>query len=997
MMNYALRFYLFFLLFSPVWQFSDLQSQELKFSLSSTKVTWELKPEVEVPIANAIFLPDFKAADWVKATVPGTVFGSYVEQGIEKDPNFGDNIYKVDKKKYDRNFWYRTLFTLPEEYSKSRVWLNFEGINRKGEIYFNGNRLGLLDGFMERGRFDITSLISKSSPNVLAVLAYCPKTPIPNYASPTYISSAGWDWMPYVPGLLSGITDDVYISTSSDITIEDPWIRTELPTNNQADLSVSLDLKNNSDKEVKGVLTGVILPGNVTFTKTVTLKSNQLQNVEVNKKDYPQLSIINPKLWWPNGYGEPNLYTCELKFKIDSVISDLTTIQFGIRKFTYDTIGSVLHIKVNGTPILVKGGNWGMSEYMLRCRGDEYNTKVRLHKEMNFNMIRNWIGSTTDEEFYQACDTYGIMVWDDFWLNSHKNLPDDIFAFNKNAVEKIKRFRNYACIAVWCGDNEGYPLPPLNAWLHEDVKVFDGDDRWYQPNSHSDALTGSGVWTNMDPKSYFAAPPLGFGGNKGWGFRTEMGTAVFTTFESFKEFMPDSTWWPRNEMWDKHFFGPSAGNASPDIYSKSINKSYGEATGIEDYCKKAQLLNIETNKALYEGWADHVGNDASGILVWMSQSAYPSMVWQTYDYYYDLTGAYWGAKKGSEPLHILWNCADNSVKVTNTTNKGVTKVTAEARIYNLNGEEVKSMRNTKTVDVAINSAKECFVLNFDKEVNLALGRNTFSSSNTEDVGKPGNVTDGNPGSRWSSANEENEWIAVDLGKVTKFNAIELDWEAAYAKTYKIQVSNDSLSWTDIYSSDKGEGGMDNIGLEPVKARYLKMTGLKRAIEWGFSLFEFKVFNEKKTDENKELLSNVHFVQLTLKDSNGKQISDNFYWRGSKYLDYKGLNALPELKLNISTKTAKTDGKYFIDAKIENPGSSKAVAFAVRLQLLNAETGKRILPVFMTDNYFSLVKGESRMVRFEFDASLVPTGNVKLLVSPYVNKTPQIVNIHLSKK
>ena len=78
-------------------------------------------------------------------------------------------------------------------------------------------------------------------------------------------------------------------------------------------------------------------------------------------------------------------------------------------------------------------------------------------------------------------------------------------------------------------------------------------------------------------------------------------------------------------------------------------------------------------------------------------------------------------------------------------------------------------------------------------------------------------------------------------------------------------------------------------------------------------------------------------------------------------------------------------------------TSKAVAFAVRLQLLNAETGKRILPVFMTDNYFSLVNGESRMVRFEFDASMVPTGNVKLLVSPYVNKTPQIVNIHLSKK
>ena len=79
-----------------------------------------------------------------------------------------------------------------------------------------------------------------------------------------------------------------------------------------------------------------------------------------------------------------------------------------------------------------------MSEYMLRCRGEEYDLKLKLHNEMHFNMIRNWIGSVTDDEFYEACDKYGIMVWDDFWLNSNSNLPDDVFAFNMNAVEKIK-------------------------------------------------------------------------------------------------------------------------------------------------------------------------------------------------------------------------------------------------------------------------------------------------------------------------------------------------------------------------------------------------------------------------------------------------------------------------------------------------------------------------------------------------------------------------------
>lgn len=183
---------------------------------------------------------------------------------------------------------------------------------------------------------------------------------------------------------------------------------------------------------------------------------------------------------------------------------------------------------------------------------------------MNYNMIRNWIGSTTDDEFYEACDRYGILVFDDFWLNSHPNLPDDVFAFNRNAVEKIKRLRNHPSIAVWCGDNEGVPLAPLNEWLREDVKAFDGGDRWYQPISREYGFSGSGPWVNAHPIWYFTAHPLGYGEHKldGWGFRTEIGSAVFTNYESYKKFMPEPERWPASPgMLDKHFFGNSAGNA----------------------------------------------------------------------------------------------------------------------------------------------------------------------------------------------------------------------------------------------------------------------------------------------------------------------------------------------------------------------------------------------------------------------------------------------------
>src|ERR1700744_3686280 len=141
---------------------------------SNTKVDWRVKPEADVTDIASIQKTGFAVNGWVKATVPGTVFADYVTAGIEKDPNYGDNIYKVDKAKYNRNFWYRTEFNVPADFTKQKIWLNFQGINRKADIYLNGTKLGSLDGFMQRGNYDITSIVNKNGPNALAVLVYCP-------------------------------------------------------------------------------------------------------------------------------------------------------------------------------------------------------------------------------------------------------------------------------------------------------------------------------------------------------------------------------------------------------------------------------------------------------------------------------------------------------------------------------------------------------------------------------------------------------------------------------------------------------------------------------------------------------------------------------------------------------------------------------------------------------------------------------------------------------
>jgi hypothetical protein len=635
---------------------------------------------------------------------------------------------------------------------------------------------------------------------------------------------------------------------------------------------------------------------------------------------------------------------------------------------------------VNGTKVFLKGGNWGMAEYMLRCRGDEYDTKVRLHKEMNFNIIRNWIGSTTDEEFYDACDKYGIMIWDDFWLNSIPNLPNDVNTFNANAIEKIKRFRNHPSIAIWCGDNEGEPLPPLNNWLREDISAYDDNDRYYQPNSHAGNLTGSGPWTNFDPRWYFSRFPNGFGGNQGWGLRSEIGTAVFTNFDSFKKFIPKDKWWPRNEMWNLHFFGPSAGNAGPDRYDDGIKNRYGAASGIEDYCRKAQLLNIETNKAMYEGWEDNIWEDASGIMTWMSQSAYPSLVWQTYDYYYDLTGAYWGAKKACEPLHIQWNPVNNAIKVINTTRNDENGLIAYADVYNSDGQVVKQYSLSKAIDAPSNTALNCFTMAFaDNRENLALNKPAFASSTT--MGEAGSVTDGNPGSRWASNSNDAEWVSIDLGREQEVNDVKLNWEEAYGKAFKIQVSDDAKSWKDVYESGDGHVGVQQITFDEVKARYVRMYGQQRGSGWGYSLWDFEVYGGAPKSNG---LTDVHFIKLKLVDKTGKLVSDNFYWRGNKRTDFTALNQLAKVNLKVSSTIKQVEGKYYVNVKITNPSSSMAAAFAIRVQATKAGTGEQILPAIMNDNYFSLMKGESKDIRIEFNAALLGKDQVKLLVEPYNN-------------
>lgn len=720
---------------------------------------WALCPQDDLTgiSGNVISTPGFDMpSDAVPGVVPGVVFTAYVDAGREEDPDYADNIYRVDESFYSRPFWYRTEFDTPQEYGKGkRVWINFDNTNRYADFYVNGVKLSGtpgstkdVSGHMIRTRYDITDLLAADGRNAVAVLitdadqkkSRKAEGPYGVACSPSYLAGAGWDWMPYIPGRLNGITGHVSLDVTGDVVMRDPWVRSDLPDLSRAEVMVTTGLKNTSVKQRRVTLEGTITPGDVKVAQTYILPGNGEAVVTLDKTRLPQLVIDNPRLWWPNGYGEPNLYTLELRVIDNGKVLDEKKIDFGIRKYDYKMVPNklgfpVMTFFVNGQKVYVKGGNWGMSEYLLRCQGDDYEKKIRLHKDMNYNMIRLWTGCVTDDEFYDWCDRYGIMVWNDFWLYVAYNDVAEPEAFKANALDKVRRLRNHPSIALWCGANETHPKKELDDYLLAMVAREDRNDRMYKSCSNQDGLSGSGWWGNQPPRHHFDTsgsnlafntPSYPYGSDYGYGMRSEIGMATFPVYESVIKFIPEKDQWPlptdeqlKNDddnVWNKHFFGKEASNANPINYKKSVNSRWGESSSLEEFCEKAQLINIEDMKGMYEAWNDKLWNDAAGLLIWMSHPAYPSFVWQTYDYYYDPSGAYWGAKKGCEHRHIQWNSSNNSVKVINTGGNAMTDVTATAKVYGLNGCELPSYARTRRLSVPPSAMSEAFILDFSKEI-----------------------------------------------------------------------------------------------------------------------------------------------------------------------------------------------------------------------------------------------------------------------------------------
>ena len=674
---------------------------------------WQLQDASKVPQTGAeVSSAAFKTEDWYPAPVPGTVLTTLVSNHIYPEPLYGENNRpEVIPESLNRtSWWYRTSLIVPRTYAGRRIWLNFDGVNFASSVWVNGVQVGATRGAFVRGVFDITSNVTPGKQAVFAVLvAPQPHPGVPHQHTltngmgpnggesaidgPTFLCTIGWDWIPAIRDRDTGIWQKVFLSATGPVVVKDPLVTTDLPLprTDSADIAVQATVEKVTDQPIKGVLHGSIRPAgeilktapagsvaDIAFEKTVEIAAHGTQLVSFDPKTTPGLHVNHPRLWWPNGYGPPDLYKLHLSFAVNARVSDAQDVSFGVRKITYSVPGTdTLTISVNGVPIFIRGGDWGLDEALKRAPRERLDAEIHMHQLANLNLIRNWVGQSTGEDFYELCDKYGIMIWDEFFQPNPSDGPNptDLDTYVANVREKILRFRNHPAIMLWCARNEGFPPPEIDAALRKLMAELEPTRR-YQPSSTDGAGVRSGG-------PYFWRTPREFYRVTDDYFKTETGTVSVPTLESIHGMMPQKDWETINDDWAEHDFarGASAGDKFPLI----LAARYGKVANLADFVRKAQLMNYESYRAMYEGRNAQLFHPTTAVITWMSNPAQPSFVWQLYHYDLEPNSSLFAVKKAGELVHIQLNEANGNVQVINNLPEPLAGAVAHVSLYNLDG------------------------------------------------------------------------------------------------------------------------------------------------------------------------------------------------------------------------------------------------------------------------------------------------------------------------
>ncbi len=687
---------------------------------------WTIQSSADVSVpGELVSTPGYAPSGWYKALMPSTVIATLVRERVFPDPYVGTNLRTIPGTTYamGSNFsnlpmppgspfrvpwWFRTQFQVPQEYAGKTVWLHFSGINYRASVWLNGRQIASADKMVGAWRvfeFDVTRLVTPGQTSTLAVEISPPQA---DDLAITFV-----DWNPLPADKDMGMWRDVYLTASGPVTLRYPQVisRLDLPSLDKAHLTVTAELHNATDQVVDGTLKGKI--ESLEFSQPVSLPPQGSQTVTFSPDKFPQLDLSHPRVWWPYDLGPQNLYNLDIRFETSGKISDAQTLTFGIRE-----ISAVLDahdhrlFRINGKNILIRGAGYTF-DMLLRTDPSRQDAELKYVKDMHLNTVR-LEGKLEDEHFLDVCDREGILVQAGWCCCDHwerwKDWKDEDYVVSAESLkDQIRRLRSHACLFDWLNGSDGPPAEKVEATYVQILKVYN----WPNPYQSSatakpTSLTGKTGLKMTGPYEY-VAPSYWLldkeaGGAHGFNTETSPGPAV-PPVESLKRMLPYDHLWPIDSTWDYH----AGGGAFRDIhvFTEALNKRFGQATSLEDYAEKAQVLAYEGERAMFEAYGRNKYT-STGVIQWMLNNAWPSMIWHLYDYYLRPGGSYFGVKKGCEYLHVQYSYDDQSIVVVNSYYQTFPQMRVAAKLYNLD-MSLKFSQNV-TLDVGPDSTNKALTL-----------------------------------------------------------------------------------------------------------------------------------------------------------------------------------------------------------------------------------------------------------------------------------------------
>ncbi len=664
----------------------------------------------------ALSTPGFKTRGWYAATLPSTVLNALVRRGVYADPYSGMNLRSIAGTTYPigtnfsntpmppespfrHSWWYRTEFKIDPAWRGKTVWLGFDGVNFRANVWLNGRQIAAsekLAGAWRLFEFDVTSAVKHDAPNALAIEVF---PPLPEDLAITFV-----DWNPLPADKDMGLWRDVWLAATGPVAIRFPSVTTHLD-NGAAKLTVRAELKNAENRAVEGVLKAKI--DQTEYSQDVRLAPRE------NKVVHLSADMATPKLWWPAQTGAQDLYPLDLRFEVKGQLSDSSSTRFGVREVTseIDDKGHRL-FKINGKNILIRGAGYSF-DMLLRSSPERQEAELKYVRDMNLNAIR-FEGKLEDDHFLDLADQYGILIlagWCccDHWERWQNWEDEDAVISAESLRDQLRRLARHPSVFDWMNGSDN-PPPEKVERMYLDIAR---EVEWPNPIQSSatqkpTTVTGPTGVKMTGPYEYI--PPAYWmldkdrGGAHGFNTETGPGPAP-PPIESLRRMLPADKLWPINPAWDFH----AGGGAFKDIsvFTEALNTRYGPSGSAEEYARKAQIQAYEGHRAMFEAFGRNKYT-STGVIQWMLNNAWPGMIWHLYDWYLRPGGSYFGAKKANEPLHVQYSYDDRSVVVVNSYYKPFPGLKVTAKVYNLDMTEKFSREATQ--DVAEDSSTRVFTL-----------------------------------------------------------------------------------------------------------------------------------------------------------------------------------------------------------------------------------------------------------------------------------------------